>query len=253
MSKIKEKIMAFIGTDALKAVIDELSEYTDDIYAVVADEYGRVSYPSGNITVISKHLDEEGIIRWINNAGIKVLIDGTAAYAIEESNIIRNAAKTAGIEYFRLVDRIEMNQRIHISRSAEDVLRRIEYAHGNVLVKADKQLLYELKAWDKYQEKVYPFIKADHIFIKELSEHGYKSENIICYGKNLSVEFLIALLKEYNVTQFVMMGNDNLGMQDRLLASDIAKNDVIIYGELLQEEGYSSDSLWEMLTQRYKL
>ena len=50
-----------------------------------------------------------------------------------------------------------------------------------------------------------------------------------------------------------MMGNDNLGMQDRLLASNIAKNDVIIYGELLQEEGYSSDSLWEMLTQRYKL
>ena len=40
VSKIKEKIMAFIGTDALKAVIDELSEYTDDIYAVVADEYG---------------------------------------------------------------------------------------------------------------------------------------------------------------------------------------------------------------------
>lgn len=253
MSNIKDKIMAFVGTDALKAVIDELSEYTDNIYAVVADEYGKVSYPGGNITVISKYLDEDGILRWINNSDIKILIDGTAVYAAEESKIIRNAAEKAGVEYFRIVDRVEMNQRIHISRSAEDVLRRIEYAHGKVLVKGDKQLLHELTSWEKYRDKVCPLVKADGVLIKELLDAGYSSENIICHGKTLSVNFLISLMEEYDITQFIMMGYDSIGMQERLQAADIARKDVIICGELLQEKGYSPYAMWELLARRYKL
>lgn len=245
--------MAFVGTHEVKALIDELSEYTDNIYAVVADEYGNVPYPGGNITVISKHLDEDGILRWIEGSNIKTIIDGTAIYADEESKMICEVAKKAGVEYLNIVRHVEMSQRIHISRSEEDMLRHIEYTHGNVLVKSDKRILQKLTAWDKYKDKICPMVLPDDVVLKKLTDAGYSRENIICFGRRLSSDFLVALIREYDVTQFVMMGSDKVGMQERLQATEIAKIDVVIYGEIEREQGFSVEEVWNILADRYGL
>ena len=99
MAGINRKIMAFIGTEETAELVSALAEYTDNIYAAVSDEYGKASHPSGNITLLSRYLDEEKMNSWIDRVGVDLVIDGTDLTAEAPRKLIAKVCESRNIEY----------------------------------------------------------------------------------------------------------------------------------------------------------
>ena len=250
--KIDRKIMAFVGSEDASKLVHVLSDYTDDIYACVASEYGKATHPGGNITILSKYQDEEAIKRWIDR-GVNLIIDGTAVTSDAHSAIIRKACEETGVEYLRIAANYEFNLNTTLGGTPEDIRRTVEYSVGKVLVKGDLDMLGTIAGAKDYQSKVIPMVANDPEILSSLLEMGYPAENILGTDRVYSSDFMIALFKELDITNFIMMGSDKKGFGERIESINRSMVKATIYGEVPEETGLNVQQMWEMLADRFEI
>ena len=252
MAKIDKKIMAFVGTAASSRLVSDIADYTDDIYAATASEYGSAPHPGGNITILSKYQDEEAIKRWIDR-GVNLIIDGTDVTAEEHREIIKKACAETGVEYLRVAASYDINLNTAQSSNPEDLIRAVEYCVGRVLVRGDMEIFKVLVDAKDYQTKVMPMIKNDPEILKELLAMGYPQENILGTDRVYSPEYMLALFKELNITHFIMMGSEKRGLTQRIESINRSMVKATIYGGLPAEEGLTAEKMWMMLCDRFNI
>lgn len=252
MAGINKKIMAFIGTNDASALVSALAEHTDDIYAAVSDRYGKAPHPSGNITLLSKYLDEEMMSSWIEKVGVEIVIDGTELAASEERTVIKKVCSEKGIEYYRIAAKQQMNLHASVYRNKEQLLRELEYTVGNVLVEDDGGELYDIMTGVRdFSEKVLMMIPADPEVIENVLAAGYKKENILSVNRLIHADMLIAMFEELNISHYVFPGCLTDGMSERLASVDRSQVKACIYGDLIPDEGMTDDAMWDMLAERF--
>ncbi len=258
MAKINKKIMAFTGSREATELVDMLSEYTDNVYAAVASEYGEAPDPGGNITLLSKYMDRENIVSWIDRVGIDIIIDGVAVSREELRDEIKSVCEVKGVEYIRLSENLKLSLNTSICRSVEDLARNMEYEVGSVLICADIQL-YEALARIMNSESgrrrsidnlMIMLPPSPELLGRGLSA-GYSRKNIICMDRKLHADFILAMFEEFNVTNFVIAGADKQGMKEKLEAADRSGVRLSIFGDIESGGGMDVKSVWNMLADRF--
>ncbi|MCI8283982.1 MAG: precorrin-6A/cobalt-precorrin-6A reductase [Firmicutes bacterium] len=258
MAEINKKIMAFTGSSDAAELVNMLSEYTNDIYAAVADEYGEAPSPSGNITLLSKYMDREKIISWIDRVGIDIVIDGISMSNEEMRKELKEVCESSGVEYFKLTEKLSINMNTSIWRSIEELARSIEYAAGSVLIWAGIELYLELAAYIKqnpdrgkgFGNLIIVLPPAPDMISKAL-EAGYESSNIICIDKDVHAEFIVAMFNEFNATHFVISGAEKQGLKERLRAVDLSSVKASVFGDIKGDDGMSMIDMWKLFCERF--
>lgn len=248
--RIDVKIMVFTGTDETTALVNELAHYTDNIYAILSDDYGRAQAPGGNITVIRRHLDEGMLNSWIDDTGIGLVIDGCAPAAAGYSSFLREFCEKKGVEYIRIMKHVNVTQRTEICRSREELLRTVEYM-DHILVKSDISVYDDLTRIESFGDKIVAVIDVDRDLLGRLLDMGYRRENIICVGRNLSVPMIVSVADEYDINRIVVSGTDFINLFNYIDAADIRKIKISVDGEIRQEQGYNVNQVWGILAERF--
>lgn len=258
MANINKKIMAFTGSSDAAELVNMLSEYTNDIYAAVADEYGEAPSPSGNITLLSKYMDREKIVSWIDRVGIDIVIDGISMSNENMRKELEEVCKSRNVEYFKLTEKLSMNMNTSIWRSVDELARSIEYAAGSVLAWADIDLYCDLAAYiTKVQERAKDLDNLLIVLpplpdmIERAFEAGYDSSNIICMDKDVHAEFIVAMFNEFNVTHFVISGAEKQGLKEKLKAVDMSSVKASVFGEIKGDGGISLTDMWKIFCDKF--
>lgn len=251
MAKIDIKIIAFVGTEESSRLVDAIAEYTDGIYAAVSSKYGNAPLPGGNITLIQKYLDEEGLRKWIRNTGASLVIDGTAVSAADSGSMIRSVCEDMQLEYVRIVEERRMKSDTEICRDPSSLLRVIQYSVQNVLVEAEEDVFRILTGDPDYQKKIIPLIPPDSGLLQTLNDMGYPPEHIVCAGKILSGSFLQALFSEYQITHYVFRGDILSGLSERLDALNHSMVHATILGDPAVEEGQTAEQYLYAFEKRF--
>lgn len=248
--RIDVKIMVFTGTDETTALVNELAHYTDSIYAILSEDYGQAQAPGGNITVIRRLLDEGMLNGWIDDTGIGLVIDGCAPSAAAYSSFLREFCEKKGVEYIKIMKKVGVTQRTEICRTREELLRTVEYM-DHILVKSDVSVYRQLTGIENYADKVIAVVDVDRDILGELLELGYRRENIICIGRNLSVPMIVGLVDEFDINRIVVSGTDFINLFNYIDAADIRKIKLSVDGEIQQQQGYNVNQVWSMLADRF--
>jgi precorrin-6x reductase len=251
MSKITKKIMAFVGTEDASELVTALAEHTDNIYAAVSSEYGKAPHPGGNITLLSKYLDEEDMERWMERVNIDIVIDGTDISAASEGKIIKDVCEKRGVEYYRMAAKYQINMHTSVVRKDDVLLREMEYTVGNVLVEGDADLFRLLTGVRAYDEKMFPVVPAEPEMLKSVLDMGYKKENIISINRLIHADMLIALFNEFGISDYIFPGTLKEGMSERLAAVDRSNVKAAVYGDFVRDEGMNADDMWDMFAERF--
>ena len=205
MAGIDTKIMAFIGTEDASELITRLAKYTDNIYAAVSSRYGRSSFPGGNITIISSALEADGIQRWIDRAGIGLIIDGVSENAEEERELIRKKADENGIEYLKITDHLKMSKNIRVCKNREELLSAFSYSTGTILVEGSSfYTLFKEAGIDP--DRLIVMISPEPEEITRLLAAGCRKEQIISLGMIVHEPFLLSLFDELHIQNYVLEG-----------------------------------------------
>lgn len=248
--RIDVKIMAFTGTDETTALVNELAHYTDNIYAILSDDYGHAAAPGGNITVIRRCLDERMLNGWIDDTGIGLVIDGCAPAAAGYSSFLRGFCEKKGVEYIKIMKHVDVTQRTEICRTREELKRTVEYM-DHILVKSDVSVYEQLTTIENFANKVIAVIDVDSEVLNKLLDMGYRGENIICVGRNLSVPMIVGIIDEYDINRIVVSGTDFINLFNYIDAADIRKIRLSVDGEIRQEQGYNVNQVWSILADRF--
>lgn len=251
-SKIDKKIMAFIGTKDASKLVNNLADYTDDIYACTASEYGGAIPPGGNITILSKYQDEDAIKRWIDR-GVNLIIDGTAANAEAHRDIIRKACEANGVEYLRVAANYDFNLNTTLSSNPDDLLRAVEYSVGRVLVRGNMEVYKILTEAKDYKTKVMPMVKNDPEILAELLSLGYPQENILGTDRVYQSDFMLALFKELDITHFIMLGSEKRGLTERIESINRSMVKATVFGAVPKEDGLNADQMWNAFCDRFNI
>lgn len=251
MAKIDIKIIAFVGTEASSRLVDSIAVYTDGIYAAVSSRYGDAPLPGGNITLIQKYLDEEGLRKWIRNTGASLVIDGTAVSAADAGSMIRSVCEDLHLEYVRIVEERKIKSDTEICRDPSSLLRTIQYSVQNVLVEAEEDIFRILTEDPDYRKKIIPLLPPDSGLLQKLNDMGYPPEHIICTGRVLSAPFLQALFAEYNVTHYIFRGDVLSGLSERLDALNHSMVHATILGDPAEEKGRTAEQYLREFEKRF--
>ena len=252
MTGIDAKIMAFVGTDDCSELVTRLAGYTDKIYAAVSSEYGKSSFPGGNITIISSYLDADGIQRWIDRTGVSLIIDGVSENASGESVLIRKKAEENGIEYLRIADHLKMSRNIQVCRKREDLISSLSYSTGMILVEGFSLYSF-LKEAGVDPERMIAIVPPEPEELRLLKEAGCRAEQILSMGMIVHEAFLLSLFDELKIRYYVMQGGENRGIAEKISALNHSDAHALIDGELKEQEGHTLAELWKMLKKRYAL
>lgn len=198
--------MVMAGTTEGVEIIKRLSSIEDFyIIATTTTEQGaEMARSAGAQNVISKALDEKGLMDLIKTKEINLLVDATHPYAQEATRNAIKAADATEIKYVRF-ERPKMdipdNDLIFLVDSFEDAAIMVSELVENLRIlhlAGAMTLHYLTKMIDPMRivARVLPSIYSIEICL----ELGLQAENIIAMQGTFSKEFNKALMGEYNIS-----------------------------------------------------
>lgn len=253
---IEFKVLIFMGTQAGLQIAGRLEEYTEHLYAVVASEYGYQEHPMGNLTLITNYLDDAGMQRWMDRVNFDLIVDAVSADRPEISEDIRRAAERNGIDYLKVIDKLNVISGVTITGSEQEFTDKIESSLGNIL--ADGEVVYRIAADafrgnGKKTDHLYAIVSPDEEKLRSLKECGCPESNIFCFGSWPSSEFISVFFNEYNMEFFLMNGSDRSNMVSKFEAIDRSNVKAIILGNPFPNEGLTADKAMRYIRKTYGL
>lgn len=252
LAGIDTKIMAFVGTNDSADLITRLAKFSDKIYAAVSANYGQSTFPGGNITIISSHLDDAGIQRWIDRTGIGLIIDGIAEEAAGECELVRKKAEENGIEYLRIADQLRLSKNIRTCRRREDLISELSYTIGNILVEG-ADLYLALKEAGVDPDRMIVMTEPDPEELSRLLEAGCTKEQMISFGMIVDHKLMLSVLDELSIRFYILKGGKNRGIAEKVRALNHSDAAALIDGGLADQEGLTTRELWKLLSKRFGL
>ncbi len=141
------KILIYGGTVEGRQVSDYLTRRKIKHVLCVATKYGEeVLTPGAYMTAHQGRMDREQMAEFMRLGNYRAVVDATHPYAVEASENIREACKTAGLEYLRYLRETDAQEentadRIYVN-SAEEAARYLEGQTGTVFLTTGSKELH---------------------------------------------------------------------------------------------------------------
>lgn len=215
---ISEKIMIFAGSDSAKELTEALSEQIDDMYVVSDDYYGKRQTIVGNITMLSRQMDEEDIKKWVERVGIKILIDGTQVQCKKASEQLRLAAEQNGLEYYKIQDKMEIDySRAVKCKTADDIATLASNNVGRILMIGCESIVEEIvKVKDER-------LKNRVIAVLPPTEENIKRCKLSGYPDNLHLFIFSSVGGKTAITLFFSLSSFTFTISSTMLSQPIIK------------------------------
>ena len=253
-NKNLKRIMLFAGTTEGRKLMSFFEEKEVVLSVCVATEYGKeVIESSRNITIIQGRLSAEQMKSNMEAAAIEIVIDATHPFAKEASKNIKQAAKEANSEYFRLLRKPELlpEHAVEVENLQEAVLY-LQQTMGNIFIATgskDLEIYRKIKAWEK---RCYVRVIPAQESINKCMELGVKGEHLIAMQGPFSKEMNTATLKHINAKYFVTKeaGKEGGFLQKAEAAKEAGA--VLLVIKRPKETGYLFEELCQVLQEEIK-
>lgn len=189
-------ICIFAGTTEGRQLAELLSEFDMNITVCVATEYGEVLIEKHhNITINTGRLDVSQMIALFNSKQFDIIIDATHPFAITVTDNIIESAKSANIEYLRL---LRDTSEIKCGKYFDDIKSAAEYLSttaGNIMLTTGSKELSEFCIIDNYHQRIYPRVLPLESSLDICKQFGYNPSHIIAMQGPFTEEINIAMIK----------------------------------------------------------
>ena len=245
------KILIFAGTSEARKIIDYLAGSGVSTDAYTATDYGRDilrKYPG--IRTVSERLDRSQMLSVMNTGGYTHVIDATHPYAVQATHNICSAAKEAGIRYLRVIRGSTAAGGVKYVSDTDEAADFLNRQSGRILFATGSKDLAKYTKIDGFAERVFVRMLPSAQALTAAESLGFKASNIICMQGPFSLEMNAALLRDIKAQWLVTKDSGEPGgYENKINAAEQTGTGVLVIGRPLQEHGYSTDEVIEMLAQ----
>lgn len=170
----------------------------------VTSHYGEALALEEGLQVHTGPLDVPGLLELIEEKKVKLLADATHPYAVQASVTAMEAARTAGIPYFRYERPVSPSEDhfIRAFSTLEALCETIEKEPGKILLTLGSNQL-NLFSTLKNRDNIYIRVLPVPELIEKCMSLGFRSDHILAMQGPFSQAFNEALIRQWNITALV--------------------------------------------------
>lgn len=203
-------IWIIAGTGDSKKIIDKLkNDYS--VIITTATALGKNSFNNYK-NVISKSMNYNEMIEFIDKKNIKFIIDATHPFANEASNNAIKASKIKKIVYLRYERKKTNFKNAVLFNSISETAESLKNKKGNILLTIGVKNLdqfFKIKK-DRLFVKILPVLES----FKECDKNNIFQNNIIAMKGIISIKLLRSIINEYKIKYIVMKDSGTEGGTD---------------------------------------
>ncbi|MCP4129967.1 MAG: cobalt-precorrin-6A reductase [bacterium] len=191
-------IWIIAGTESARKVIEKLTVNKVPVIATTTTEYGKKLLGTNEfLQVVARALNLNDMITFIEEHGIKTIIDASHPFAAEVSNNAIAASKKLDIPYTRFErESVDLSRARHFN-SYDEAALYLKSQSGNVLLTIGSKNIscFSGITRNKVYARVLPFAQS----IEECHNAGFNPDEIIAMKFPFSKEFSAALYRELDI------------------------------------------------------
>lgn len=247
-------ILIFAGTTEGR----ELAEYASEIgaccYVSTATEYGKeVLGEHPGVRTLSGRMDEDQISGFLDDKGIRLVIDATHPFARAVTENIRAACGRAGVEYVRCLREQGMDpgkNRMIVVDSVRQAVEYLKTTQGNILIATGSKELHLYTEIDGYKDRCFARVLSTPEAVEESAKLGFQGQHLIAMQGPFSREMNLALLRQTGAAYFVTKESGKAGgFEEKLMAAEDAGAVLVVIGRP-DETGENVERTKEIIRQR---
>ncbi|MFZ5643980.1 MAG: precorrin-6A reductase [Bacillota bacterium] len=208
-------ILVIGGTSESRAIAGKLAGRGAGVIVSTATGYGAEIAAGEGIEVTSGRLDRDGILKLLNDRGIRVVVDSSHPFACEVSKNSKEACVSAGIPYIRYARKEDVLPEspliVKVENYREAAIKACEKGKTVFLTTGSNSSGTFIEAALERGSKVIFRVTPDPHVLKKLIEKGVPQKNIIAMQGPFSVELNIALLKCFGADVIVTKESGRAG------------------------------------------
>lgn len=248
------KICIFAGTTEGRRLIEFLSTQSVLVTACVATEYGETLLESSdNLTVSSKRMTKDEMIKMFSETHYDMVIDATHPYADIVTENIEYACINTNTEYLRLLrdNSLISSDAVFVS----DIFEAVDFLNktdGNIfLTTGSKELLKYIGIKD-FENRVYARVLPTETSLEACRIAGIKPSHIIAMQGPFSEDINVSMLKSVSAKYMVTKdGGDAGGFDAKMTAAQKSGVQMIVIGRPPQKEGLSFSETVNILCSKF--
>ena len=187
------------GTGSSREISEHLKKNNIGHIVTVATEYGKKLYTGVDVRV--GRLDREGMVKFIEDNHISVVVDATHPYAVEVSRNTIDAASEKKVSHLRFEREMCDYRSGKKFDTYEEVTDYLSGKKGNVLVTTGSNNLSAFGEEDtaRYYFRILPV----EVSIRKAIDAGISPKNIIAIQGPFAAEFNRAIIKNYSIEYLI--------------------------------------------------
>jgi len=252
---LKRRIILFAGTTEGRLIAELLSRLKVDSRVCVTSEYGAQLLPEHScIRVSQAPLEKMEMEQLIRDENPEAVIDATHPYAVNVTGNIKEACKTDGVNYIRVIREEPTGETkgAVYTDSLEEAIEYLKHRDGNILLTTGSKYINAFTVLPGYQERVYGRVIPAVESITASTGCGIPASHLICMQGPFSVEMNQALIRQFNIKYLVTKESGATGgFPEKLAAAEDCGITAVIIGRPERETGLTVTRLAQQLTEWY--
>lgn len=249
--------LIFAGTIEGRSLITFfLSQADTHVSACVATDYGKLLLtPHPRLTVISQRLDENQMLRLMQQQVFHAVFDATHPYAVIVSQNIRTATAVASLPYYRILRPTdaydETSTQIVNVPTMEAAVEYLSQTTGNILATTGSKELAKLCLLPDYQTRVYARILSNPEMVASSFSLGFTGRHLICMQGPFSKEMNTAFIHEFDIRYTLTKNSGQAGgFQEKMdSAIETGTTLVVIARPTEETNGYSLADIYRIFSE----
>lgn len=237
------KAVVFSGTTEGREFSNALAKCGAEVLVSVATEIGAEEQNKNeNITIHTGRLTAAEMTELLHGAAI--CVDATHPYATEATRTVREACKTAGVEYHRLLRAAsKLPRNSTMFKTAEEAASYLENRPGNILLTTGAKELPNFRNIDA--ERIFPRVLPTLDGIRACENINVPHKNIIAMQGPFSLELNRAILEQFHIRWLITKdGGAAGGFNEKAQACELCGAHLIVIRRP-QESGETAESILE--------
>ena len=250
------KICIFAGTTEGRELVEFLAGQPVAVTACVATEYGETLLPeAANVAVLTGRLTEREILTMLAGSRFDLVVDATHPYAVAITESLKEACRTTGTEYLRLLRRAsDVAPDAIYAADADAAVDFLKSTTGNILLTTGSKDLAKFARLSGFSERVYARVLPVQASLEACHQAGLSGAHILAMQGPFSEEMNLAMLQHASASFLVTKdGGEPGGFDAKISAAKTANARVIVIGRPTEAEGYSYGDTVRMISERFGL
>ncbi|WP_252230481.1 cobalt-precorrin-6A reductase [Clostridium sp. ZBS15] len=192
-----------LGTSEGKNIVSLINKYTNDIAVSTATRYGGELLKELDIKSLNtKPLNEEEMLKWIQENSINILVDASHPYAQEVTKTALKCSKKLNVKYIRYerlgaLENINAGEIIRV-KNYEEAIDAISNLNGNILNSTGSNNFSKFLHLD-FNHRIIHRVLPSYEVLKKMIDGGVEIKDIIGMQGPISAQLEEAFIKQYDI------------------------------------------------------